>query len=791
MTAALKTTHEDLLRFWLAEGFKFRMRDSKEMQANPKAYKARMQMEWGVISGVEGYVDYFLMVSDLVRWAKDNGIMVGAGRGSAAGSLCCWLLRITEMDPMLYPMLFERFLDPTRTDPPDIDIDFEDERRLEVIAYAQQKYGFDRVANILTFTRYKGKNSLDDIARVYRIPESTIGQIKSKLVERADGHPRFALTLRDTYDSNDDIAELVKKTPELELATKLEGIGKDNNIRTAGIHPCGIVIGGTTLTDVTAMYEKQSGTDRGSGVAYDKKDSEYLGLLKVDFLSLTTLSAVRTTLDHIVDHTKSVLYNVGMSIDDYYRIPLDDPKVYEAFRAGDVLGIFQFEGRTTRMILKQVAPTKFMDLVDVNALSRPGGDDKAYIAAKNSGQMPELNPAAAQHVTWTHGTIVYQEQILLILRDYGNFPVTDVNRVRKIISAKEDQSVLNEYFQRFAEGAATHGDTAEQASVVWRQILAATGYAFNISHAACYSDLAYRQMWLKVYHPEFYLGQLLKCPTDKEGLERRRKLIVEAEQERTYRKPIHVRGVSLLESKQNWSLHKGELVAGFTAIHGIGQVNADKIVAYRDMLLDTSTNGELLVDVAENHMYTGGMLKWEDLLEVDGIGPGRLEKIQSFSESDDPFGVLKTKRILDACRQDFDNGEFPGVNPPTHNSLEIVEPDEFVTFMGILKARQYKDTVSQRLKYGGEGLTRESILEGLSEPTLLKYATLDCDDEYDEPVRLRISRTKFPKYRSLIAHARLGIDVVVASGYVTDYGGMAIQVSDLVIIDPEEEAESQ
>lgn len=760
MTTALKTTHEDLLRFWLAEGFKFRKTSSKEMQADPKAYKERMLMEWNVISSVEGYVDYFLMVSDLVRWAKDNGIMVGAGRGSAAGSLCCWLLRITEMDPMLYPMLFERFLDPTRTDPPDIDIDFEDERRGEVIAYAQNKYGFDRVANILTFTRYKGKNSLDDIARVYRIPESTIGQIKAKLVERADGHPRFALTLRDTYDGNDDIAALVKKTPELELATKLEG-----NVRTAGIHPCGIVIGGGPLENVTATYEKQSGTDHGSGVAYDKKDSEYLGLLKVDFLSLTTLSAVRTTLDN--------LGAVGMSIDDYYRIPLDDPKVYEAFRAGDVLGIFQFEGRTTRTILKQVAPTKFMDLVDVNALSRPGGDDKAYIAAKNSGKMPDLNAAAGQHVQWTHGTIVYQEQILLILRDYGNFPVSDVNRVRKIISAKEDQSVLNEYFERFAEGAATHGDTAEQASVVWRQILAATGYAFNISHAACYSDLAYRQMWLKVYHPEFYLGQLLKCPTDKEGLERRRKLIVEAEQDRTYRKPIHVKSVSLLESKQNWSLYNGSLIAGFAAIHGIGPVNADKIVSWRDFELDCNDRQ---------------VLKWDDLLEVQGIGPGRVEKIQTFAESDDPFGVLKTKRTLDACRRDFDNNEFPGVNPPTHNSLEILEPDEFVTFMGILKARQYKDVVSQRLKYGGEGLTRESILESLSDPTLLKYATLDCDDEYDEPVRLRVSRTKFPKYRSLIAHARLGIDVVVASGYVTDYGGMAIQVSDLVIIDPEQEA---
>lgn len=747
------TESERLLRFWLSEGFKFRLKGSDEMQADPTAYKKRMAMEYGVIQKIPGFVDYFLLVSDLVRWAKDNGILVGPGRGSAAGSLCCWLLRITEIDPMMYPMLFERFISADRPDLPDVDIDFEDERRWEVIEYAQKKYGYDRVANILTFTRYQGKNSLDDLARVYKIPEWKVEVIKDKLIERQDGHPRYAYTLEDTFAEYDDVAQIIRDTPELAFGPRLQGCNGKSNIRTSGIHPCGLVIGGDDLTKYTAMYEKQSGEERGSGIAYDKKEAEYLGLLKVDFLSLTTLTGIRATLDAL-----------NMTIDEFYKIPLDDPLVYEAFRKGDVLGIFQFEGVSTKKVLKAVAPTKFMDLVDVNALSRPGGDDAAYVKAKNSGQIPEVNPAALQHISWTYGTIVYQEQILLILRDYGNFEVKDVNRVRKIISAKEDQSVLNEYFEAFARGAEAHGDTRDQAAAIWKQILNATGYAFNISHAACYSDTAYRQMWLKVHHPEFYLGQLLKCPSTPAGLERRRKLIVEAGH-----KGLTVSAPSIGESQAGWSLVGDTLYAGFMSVKGIGPALGEKILKWRDGL-----------------MYTEGLV-WDDLLEVPGIGDGRVKLFKELAEHDDPFGVLKTKRTLDLIREWFDAGEFPGVPVPTHHAaqVETADEDDYVVFMGILRKRTYKDTVQQKLKYGGDGLTREMVLEGLEEPHLLKYATLDVDDEYDEPVRLRVSRKVYPRYNGLIGQARVGVDVILVTGYVTDFGGRAIQVKELVVIDPE------
>lgn len=760
----MKGNNVDLFRFWLSEGYKFRKRSNVDMQRDPKAYKERLKMEYDVIVSIEGYVDYFLMVSDIVRWAKDRNIAVGPGRGSAAGSLCCYLLRITELDPLQYPMLFERFVSRDRTDLPDIDIDFEDERRSEVVSYAQQKYGYDRVADIITFTRYKGANSLNDIGTVYRIPEWTINQIKEKLPERQDGHPRFSDTLRDTIDENDDVADFVKLHPEIELATFLEG-----NYRHTSIHPAACVISSVPITDISAVYEKQSGTDRGSGIAYDKKDSEYLGLLKMDFLSLKTLTGIRASLDAL-----------GMSITDLYELPLNDPKVYEAFRRADVLGIFQFEGHTTKRVLKAVAPTKFMDLVDVNALSRPGGDDQAYIKNKREGNLgvAENHETLYEHLAWTHGTIVYQEQILLILRDLGNFEPAALNSVRKAISAKKDVAEFNVYRDQFVDGAATHDMSSDEALHIWHLIVAASGYAFNISHAACYTDTAYRQMWLKVHHPEFYLGQLQKCPDDDNGREKRRRLITEAGS-----KGIQVYPPNLEVSKQNWVLHQGHLYAGFTAVKGIGPKMADKIVAWRDSHIQADGEVWHKLPLGENaSMRTA--LDWDDLIEVPGIGEGRIKTIKDFVYHDDPFEVNKVKRALDAIRHDFDNGALAGVPEPTHRSPDL-SADEYVVFMGVLKGKHYRDLITQRLKYGPEGLTREKILEDLEDPHLLKYIALEVVDEFDEPIRIRVGRKKYPQYKALLSAAREDHDVILAKGYVSEFGGLGIQIQELFVIDPE------
>lgn len=743
--------HEDLFRYWLTQGYHYRKKNSAAMQADSVPYKQRLALEYNIIRNIPGYIDYFLMTSDLVRWAKNNNIAVGPGRGSAAGSLCCWFLRITEIDPLLYPMLFERFISPDRTDLPDIDLDFQDDRRAEVIAYAQNKYGSDHVGNILNFVRYKGKNSLDDIARVYHVPEWKIANVKGKLVERNEGHPRFADTLQDTFNTYSDIAALVEETPELQYATQLEG-----NYRNTSFHPAGVVIASVPLNDICATYVKQSGKDSGFGVAYDKKDSEYLGLLKIDFLSLTTLSGIAATLAAI-----------GMDITDLYNLPLDDPKVYQSFCKGDVLGIFQFEGQATKRVLKVMQPTKFLELSDVNALSRPGGDDTAYFANRKRGTAVWTHPILVQHLGWTHGTIVYQEQILLVLRDLGNFEPAQTNSIRKAISGKLDQSVFNAYSEQFVTGAATHGMNRSDALQVWSKIVASADYSFNISHSVSYSLIAYWQMWLKVYHPEFYLGQLLKCPDDEDGKERRRRLIVEAG-----RKGITVHPPNLVHSKENWTLVGDNLYAGWRAIKGVGEKMAANIVAWQED------------HAAELSKY---LLDYDSLVEIPGIGPGRVAVIRQFCEGDDPFGVERVRRTLDRIRKELECNEFQWVPFPTHRSIDLVQPDEMVVFLGILKGKNYKDTVEQRLKYGPSGATRESILAELDSPHLTKYASLDAIDEYDEPVRIRISRKMFPDVQGLIAKAKANADIVLVKGWVSDFGGTAVQAKELYVITPEGE----
>lgn len=461
--------HLLLFRFWIEQGWKYRRKHNERMKTHAAEYKSRLAHEVNMIKEKD-FVDYFLMVSDLVRYAKDSGIAVGPGRGSSAASLVCYLLRITEIDPMRYPMLFERFLDPTRLDEPDIDIDFEDDRRDEVFTYAATKYGSDRVANIGTFTRYKGKNSLDDIARVYKIPKWKIEAIKGKLLDRAEGHPRSAKTLVDTYDSFSDINDLVSQTPELNYASRLEG-----NLRGFGVHAAGMVISAIPLENICATYQREIAGRQGSAIAFDKYDASYLGLLKVDALSLQTMGMIA-----------KVVELSGLSLEELYRVPLDDADVMEAFRKGDVLGIFQFEGITTRRILKQVNPTVFQHLSDVNALSRPGADDKAYVHNKNNFgdkqiEMEFLHPIMAQHLSWTYGVVVYEEQILMILRDLGGFAPAELNRMRKIIHDKLGSTAFNEYFQRFIKGAATHGLSETTAKHVWDGLVSASGYAFCVT----------------------------------------------------------------------------------------------------------------------------------------------------------------------------------------------------------------------------------------------------------------------------------------------------------------------
>ena len=733
---------KELLRQWITEGWNRRAKENPRIKERVSEYKARVKHEYEIICATEGFADYFLIVADLIQWAKSQNIAVGPGRGSAAGSLVCYLLRITEIDSMQFPMLFERFLDPTRTDPPDIDIDFEDERRDEVFDYAATKYGADRVANIANFQRYLGKSAIDDIARVYHIPKWKSDSIKSKLLEREPGHPRFSYSVLDTIDTFPEVAATVKDTPELRYATTLEG-----NLQTFSVHAAGMVITTVPLNEICATYQREIGVNGrvAQAIPYDKRDATYLGLLKVDLLSLITMGEIAL-----------ICRDAGMTLSELYRVPLNDDATLAAFREGDVMGIFQFEGPTTRRILKAVAPTTFMHLADVNALSRPGADDKGYISNKNSGVLPEFDhPIIEKYTTdWpnTYGVITYEEQILYILRDLGGFEPRELNRMRKIIHDKLGSSVFNEYMQRFVKGAAGHGLSEATARKIWDGMVSASGYAFNIAHSVSYAHIGYWSQWLKIHYPSaFYRAKLTKCPGDEKGRVRRGKFIQEAE-----RHGIAILPPDLVVSQRDWVMDGNRIVAGFEAIEGVGPKTAENIIEWRGDRTD---------------------LDWDDLIEVKGIGRKTIDKIIAFVESDDPFGVQNVRRTLEKVRANLP----PNCPTPTHISIDIVADGQLVCHTGVLRKKKYYDAVEQLQK-------RENIdeydkaLERLRDSHLIKYVALYVEDEYGEVIRIGVNRWKYPMYAEEIEKLKINRDVVVAQGKTTDWGGLGLQADELYVI---------
>ena len=309
------TEAEKLIRHWLNEGWDFRLRrHGDHMLAHKAEYVERVEHELNLLIEKD-FLDYFLVVSDLVRWAKDNGIPVGPGRGSSGSSLVCWLLRITELNPMVHTRTrFSRFVDPTRVDLPDIDVDIADDRRHELWAYAEGKYGAEHVGTIGNFVRYRGRNSVDDVARAHRLPKWSAERIKNFIIERSGGDSRAVDSLEDTFLSYPEAAKVLDQFPAYRQATQLEG-----NLRGLGIHAAGMVLSNSPINNVCAMYAKRmaDGTVT-KAIALDKKDAEAQGLLKVDLLGLSTMGVLSLCLRW-----------TGMDLEDLYALPLDDENVLQ------------------------------------------------------------------------------------------------------------------------------------------------------------------------------------------------------------------------------------------------------------------------------------------------------------------------------------------------------------------------------------------------------------------------------------------------------------------------------
>lgn len=470
-------------------------------QDDPR-YLARIDEEFSVVDP-KGFPPYFLVVYDTVTWAKKQGILVGPARGSAAGSLICYALGITDIDPIEFDLLFFRFIDPTRDDFPDIDLDFEDRRRGEVKEYLRRK--FKHVASISTFTMFNGKNVVRDVARVFNIP---LGEV-NKALKGADAPPK--VDFLDWYEQTPQGRDFFMRYPEVKkYAKELQG-----RIKSVGMHAAGMVVAKEPIENYAPIETRKDTDDKVSGripvVALDMDTVADIGLIKLDLLGLKTLSVIADTLRQI---------NVRRGIDiELLDLPLNDPGVYRMLSDGHTKGVFQAEAAPYTRLLKHMKVDSFEDLAASNALVRPGAMNTVgdiYIKRKHGEEKVKyIHPIMEQFTANTYGVIIYQEQVMQACHFLGGMSMADANKVRRIIGKKKDVKEFEQYKDAFVTGASEH-ITKKQAESLWHDFEAHAGYSFNRSHAVGYSLISYWTAWLKLNYPLEFVYALLKNEQNKD-----------------------------------------------------------------------------------------------------------------------------------------------------------------------------------------------------------------------------------------------------------------------------------
>jgi DNA polymerase-3 subunit alpha len=486
-------------------GLEARLREA-HYPVDRAAYLARLEYELGVIQKM-GFAGYFLIVWDFIRFAKERGIPVGPGRGSGAGSLVAFSLRITNLDPILHHLLFERFLNPERISMPDFDIDFCQDRRGEVIDYVSRKYGASNVGQIVTYAQLSAKSVIKDVGRVMDIPFVEMNEltklIPNGLVEgkkvTIDRALELEPKLREIQDQKPVYKDIIK------IARALEGLN-----RQTGMHAAGVVIGDKPLWDYVPVCR---GKDGELVTQFAKDEVEQAGLVKFDFLGLKTLTAIANAVKHIRKREGEGPLGSHAAF-DIERVPLDDPKVYELIATGDTDGVFQFESSGFKELLKRLKPDRFEDIVAANALYRPGPLDAGmvddYIARKHGKRKVTYpHPSCEEILAPTHGVIVYQEQVMRIAVALSGFSMGEADTLRKAMGKKK-ADVMAQMRDKFVRGADQHSGMPQAAAdELFTQIEKFAGYAFNLAHAAAYALISYQTAFLKTYYPVEYMAALL------------------------------------------------------------------------------------------------------------------------------------------------------------------------------------------------------------------------------------------------------------------------------------------
>ena len=514
-------------------------------------YEARLVRELAMIAQKD-YASYFIVVADLIKWAKER-MLVGPARGSSAGSLVCYCLRITEVDPLHHDLLFERFIDITRNDLPDIDIDFNDQKREQIFVYLAEKYGPERVCRIGSINTLKPRSVMNRVCKKLGIPDHEKFDVLNVLIEYSSGDSRYGKGLEDTMAQTEPGKRFAQRYPEAKLMVELE-----NHASHSGVHAAGVIV----CNDPIANYC----TVTAEGIAQiDKPDAEALNLLKIDALGLRTLG---------------VIEDAGVvTADELYALKLDDPKVLDIFNQHRFAGIFQFEGQAQRRVAAEVHVASFEQIDHCTALARPGplggGASQHYIArAAGREEITYRHPSMEAYLSKTKGVVLYQEQVMRVCFEMGKFSWAVVSEIRKAMSGRKGKEYFDRRGDEFVAGAATLDIPEHDARVVWSEICTFGAWGMNASHTVSYGIISYWCAWMKCYHPLEYAAACMRnAKDDDQALEVLRDIV---------REGVEYSPFDIDLSREHWQAVDGKLMGGFQNLKGVGPSKARKAVLDRD-----------------------------------------------------------------------------------------------------------------------------------------------------------------------------------------------------------------
>ena len=594
--------------------------DAGHIEKWTDVYQARLEREMAMIAE-KGFESYFICVGDLVRWAKTK-MLVGPARGSSAGSLVCYLLEITEVDPIPHDLLFERFIDINRADLPDIDIDFNDTKRELVFEYLAQKYGKDNVARIGSINTLKPRSVMAIATKKLGIPVGATFNVLNVLIEYSSGDARFGKGLEDTLQNTQPGRSFVERYPEVQIVLELE-----NHASHTGVHAAGIIVSNRPVIEFCTVKD---------GIAQiDKKDAEYLNLLKIDALGLRTLGVIE---DAGVVTSRQL-----------YDLKLNDPKVFSVFNNQKFSGLFQFEGAAQRQVSIMVPIDDFKKIDHVTALARPGplgGGAAQHYTNRNMGKerIEYKHPSMAEYLGDTMGVVLYQEQVMRIVREIGNFSWEDTSTIRKAMSGRKGEEFFNKHGEKFIEGAARLGIKGPDALAIWNEICGFGAWGMNKSHTTSYAVISYWCAWMKCYHPLEYAAALLRNAKDAEQtLEMLRELAAEG---------VEYVPFDPILSDANWSAKDGKIIGGFTNLKGIGPVKAATLIHKRNTVgLSTADMVKLeklpieFIDLRPAHTMWKDYYENPEAFNIDG-------RVKEFADLEDFENAVVLCQLIKKERRD-------------------------------------------------------------------------------------------------------------------------------------------